>query len=181
MNNKKKIIPIALAVLGLGFATYALADPKHSNKDSAPKAMGMQSDEEFSPLTPKEKLTGEGVIVLSERLVLPKMDPARGKELFANKGCVMCHSVNGVGSEEAAAFDVSLMDEKMNPFDFAAKIIKATPVMTIVQENELGAPVLFSGDELLDIIAFLHSAKEQKTFSLDDLSHEMQEMLEAHG
>ena len=30
-------------------------------------------------------------------LLMPMMNPARGRELFASKGCVVCHSFNGVG------------------------------------------------------------------------------------
>ena len=34
-------------------------------------------------------------------LVLPKMDSKRGRELYVNKGCVACHSINGVGGADA--------------------------------------------------------------------------------
>ncbi len=180
MINKIKLLPIILATIGLGVATFAFADPKHANKATAEK-MDIQNDKEIEIITPLEKLRGEGVTELSYGLVLPKLDPVRGKELFASKGCVMCHSVNGVGSDEATAFDASLMNEKMNPFDFAAKMWKLAPVMAMLQENELGGQVLFSGDELLDIIAFVHSKETQETFSEDDLSEEMKEMMKAHA
>ena len=39
------------------------------------------------------------------RLVLPVIDSAKGRKLFVNKACVVCHSVNGVGGRVAPALD----------------------------------------------------------------------------
>lgn len=48
-------------------------------------------------------------------LVLPQMDAAKGRELFASKGCVVCHSVNGVGGEDAPALDAEYLETANEP------------------------------------------------------------------
>ena len=131
-------------------------------------------------------LLGGGLVVLASGAVLitgsagpagaagpairmPQMDPARGRKLFASKGCVVCHSVNGVGGEDAPAFDARDMPVPMNPFDFAAKMWRGARTMIVMQQDELGEQIDFTGDELADIIAFVHSADEQKKFSKADI------------
>ncbi len=59
------------------------------------------------------------------------------------------------------------MNDYMNPFDLAAKMWKMATVMIPMQEDELGAQVEFTGDELADIIAFLHDDKQQHKFTKD--------------
>ena len=41
--------------------------------------------------------------------------------------------------------------------------------MIAVQEDELGEQIEFTGEELANIIAFVHSAEEQKKFSEADI------------
>ena len=107
--------------------------------------------------------------LVGKRLFLPTMDPVKGKMLFASKGCVTCHSINGVGGEDAPKLDAGTMPKVMNPFDFTAKMWKAAPAMIAAQNDELGAQIEFTGQELADIIAFVHDPKTQKTFTLDDV------------
>ena len=102
-------------------------------------------------------------------LVLPRMDPERGRKLFASKGCVVCHSINGVGGEDAPMLDAEFMDTPMNPFDFTARMWRGAPAMIAMQEDELGGQIEFTGDELASIIAFVHDADEQARFSKDDI------------
>ena len=35
------------------------------------------------------------------QMIIPMMNPERGKKLFVDKGCVACHAVNGVGGHDA--------------------------------------------------------------------------------
>ena len=83
--------------------------------------------------------------------------------LFASKGCVVCHSINGVGGKDAPALDASTMTGPMNPFDFAAKMWQQ---------------IEFNGAELADIIAFAHDAKEQKKFSKADIPKNIKKLME---
>ena len=115
------------------------------------------------------KVPGVKGTMLGKRLFLPTMDPMKGKMLFASKGCVTCHSINGVGGEDAPKLDASTMPKVMNPFDFTAKMWRAAPAMIAAQNDELGAQIEFTGQELADIIAFVHDPKAQKTFTLKDV------------
>ncbi len=106
---------------------------------------------------------------VTRQLVMPMMNPARGRILFATKGCVACHAVNGIGGKGAPALDAKDMDRFMNPFDFAAKMWAGAPTMALLQEEVLGEQIQFTGDELADIIAFAHSVEGQRKFTLAEI------------
>jgi len=110
----------------------------------------------------EEAIPHEGVDV---ELEIPEMNAERGRELFAVKGCAACHSVNNVGGVDASPLDAHNMDDVMNPFELAAKMWAMAPYMIAAQEEELGAQILFSGQELADIVAFLHNDTEQHKFT----------------
>ena len=115
-------------------------------------------------------------------LMMPQMDPARGRKLFASKGCVACHAVNGVGGHDATPLDAHTMDRVMNPFDFAAKMWAMAPAMIYAQEEALGEQILFTGDEIADIIAFVHHDEEQHKFSEADIPPRIRKCMgHAHG
>lgn len=102
-------------------------------------------------------------------LLMPIMRPERGRKLFASKGCVVCHSINGVGGRDAPRLDASTMAGPMNPFDFAAKMWRGAPTMIAMQDKELGYQITFTGQELADIIAFAHDPAEQRKLSKADI------------
>ena len=104
-----------------------------------------------------------------QRLMMPDMDPARGRKLFASKGCVVCHSINGIGGEDAPPLDATTMQPMMNPFEFAAKMWGGAEAMIYLQQEELGEQIAFTGQELGDIIAFVHHPEEQAKFSEADI------------
>lgn len=114
-------------------------------------------------------------------LILPKMDAAKGRELFASKGCVVCHSVNAVGGEDAPMLDAEFMDLPMNPFEFAARMWRGAPAMVAAQEDELSGQIEFTGEELANIIAFVHDTDEQRRFSEKDIPEEIEEMMHHMG
>lgn len=118
--------------------------------------------------------------MMSSGLMLPSMDADRGRVLFAEKGCVVCHSVNGVGGVDAPMLDAEFMDEVMNPFDFAARMWRGAGAMVMLQEEEMGGQIELTGQELGDIIAFVHDAQAQAMFSESDIPEEIEEMMH-HG
>lgn len=102
-------------------------------------------------------------------MMVPSMDPTNGRKLFASKGCVVCHAVNGIGGKDAAALDASTMPGMTNPLDFVASMWRGAGPMIDMPREELGAQVEFTGQELGDIIGFLHNEAEQKKFSEADI------------
>jgi len=132
----------------------------------------------YSPGPADAATSMQGGMMEGLNLQMPKMDPAHGRKLFASKGCVVCHSVNGVGGEDAPKLDASTMAPNMDPFDFAAKMWHGAPAMIMMQKEELGKQIEFTGDELADIIAFAHSPAEQEKFSEADIPEDIKELME---
>ncbi len=110
-------------------------------------------------------------------LVLPPMDPARGRELFVTTGCVACHSVNGVGGDVGPAMDAAEMPAPMNVFEFAARMWRGAAAMTVMQEEELGGVIDLTGQDLADLIAFAHDAEEQAELTENQIPERFRKML----
>ena len=98
-------------------------------------------------------------------LALPPMDSHRGREIFLNKGCVACHSVNRVGGDMGPSLNAADMPEPMNAFDFAARMWRGAPAMAELQEDLLGEVISLSGQDLADLVAFAHDEAEQQELS----------------
>lgn len=116
------------------------------------------------------------------RLMMPNKDATLGRQLFAAKGCVACHGINGVGGHDAAALDAHTMNAMMNPFEFAATMWAMAPAMIAAQEDAPDGQILFTGEELAHIIAFVHGDDEQHHFSAADIPPEVMPMMNhSHG
>lgn len=115
---------------------------------------------------------------ISIELEIPEMNPEKGRALFADKGCIACHAVNGVGGEDASPLDAHSMDAAMNPFEFSAKMWTMAPFMIEAQEEAFGEQILFSGEELANIIAFLHDDSEQHKLTEASLTDEIRKMMD---
>lgn len=94
-------------------------------------------------------------------LALPPMDSHRGRELFLEKGCVICHSVNDVGGRVGPSLNAADMPQPMNAFEFAARMWRGAPAMAQMQEDILGEVIRLSGQDLADLVAFAHDRAEQ--------------------
>ncbi len=116
--------------------------------------------------------------MLENGLIIPPFDAARGRVLFATKGCVVCHNINGVGGEDAPDISADHMENGMNAFEFAARMWRGAPAMIAMQENELGEQIELTGEELAAIIAFVHDPAEQARFSEDDVPEHIMEIIE---
>ena len=102
-------------------------------------------------------------------LALPPMDSHRGHLLFIDKGCIVCHAVNSVGGDVGPALNASDMPSPMNVFEFAARMWKGAPAMVAMQEEELGDVIELTGQDLADLIAFVHDDMMQKTVAIDQV------------
>jgi hypothetical protein len=109
---------------------------------------------------------------------IPDLDPARGRELFVSKGCVICHAVNGVGGyairdlggKVAPSLDAEKWPVFMDPFSFFAKMWDGAVDMIALQEDRLGYQIKLKGDEIADIMAFIHDREEQEKFTPDSFT-----------
>jgi cytochrome c len=161
MTNMTMIIFASLLAAALSLA--ALASPAWANHG-----------------TPHESSSTNVESADRPALMMPMMDPARGRALFASKGCVVCHSINGIGGEDASPLDVSQMPGPMDAFEFAARMWRGAPGMIAMQQMELGAQIELTGEELADIIAFAHSSGEQAKFSEADIPEHIREIMSGH-
>ena len=143
-------------LLGFGLATDALGDHVASSESMGP--------------------------IQGARLVIPLMNPNRGKEIFVSKGCVACHAINGVGGHDAPPMDAHRDMGLVNPFDFAAMMWNHAPAMVAAQEEAFGEQIYFTGQELADIIAFMHDDSAQHSFTEHNLTPQAQKMMQhEHG
>lgn len=161
---------LALVALGAAFPALAtlgaLADEGHGHAAEAPNAM----------------MGGADHMPMTGMMRMPEMNAERGMVLFAEKGCVACHSINGVGGHDATPLDAHSMERMMNPFEFAAKMWRVAPYMIEAQEEAFGEQILFTGDELADIIAFVHDDAQQHIFDDAMLSPRVRRMMDhSHG
>ena len=117
--------------------------------------------------------------LMENGLKIPAFDPVKGRKLFGEKGCVVCHAINGIGGGDAPDLSAAHMENPMNAFDFAARMWRGAPAMIAMQEDELGAQITLTGDELANIIAFAHDPAEQAKFSQADIPANIRKKLEA--
>lgn len=110
-------------------------------------------------------------------LYIPEMNAERGRALFAETGCVICHAVNDVGGHHTP-LDAATMERPMNAFEFAAKMWRGAEPMIFLQREDLGYVIDLSGQEFADIIAFVHDVEEQRKFSLDDIPPEILRLMD---
>lgn len=111
-------------------------------------------------------------------IAVPPLSSHRGRVLFVDKGCVVCHAVNGVGGIMGPSFDAADMPSPMNAFEFAARMWRGAPAMAQLQEDLMGDIITLTGQELADIVAFAHDPEEQRELTLDDVPPEFRAMIE---
>lgn len=115
----------------------------------------------------------------SLRYYLTPANSARGKQLFVNKGCVVCHSVNNAGGDAGPPLDIDPSNRTVDVFGFAARMWKGAKEMVALQVREVGFPIELNGQELAHLAYFLHDYEAQKTFSDEDIPTIVRELLEA--
>lgn len=128
---------------------------------------------EAQPDSSAASVEGEGA---GPRLVVPMVDSVRGKRLFVDKGCVLCHSVNSVGGLAGPALDTPEDGGYVDLMDFMARMWRGAFAMIELQGMELGYQLDFSGQELGDIAAFLADREAQERFGDDDVPDLIRDM-----
>lgn len=110
-------------------------------------------------------------------LVMPAMNPVRGRKLFLETGCIACHSINGIGGDLGPSLNAGDMPSPMNAFEFAARMWRGAAAMTVLQEEELGGVINLTGQDLADLIAFAHDDAEQKNVTEAQVPERFREKL----
>ena len=121
----------------------------------------------------QEATEGTAGPMAEPRIVLPLPDAERGKFLFVAKGCVVCHSVNGVGGTAAPALDAAGAGDTIDPLEFAARMWRGAVAMTVLQSTEFGYQIDMTGEEIADLAAFAADPALQATFSERDIPEVM--------
>lgn len=109
--------------------------------------------------------------------VTHETDPMKGRELFVEKGCVICHSVNGVGGKAAPALDAEIGAPPVDPLDFAARMWLGAPAMIELQSIELGYTIYLTADDIANLAAFAADRDAQKNLTVADLPEDVRSSL----
>ena len=133
--------------------------------------------EAMEEMSPEKRLR---VMALMHEIgvAMPPMDPERGRHVFVEKGCVACHSVNGVGGNLGPALDAAEMPRPMNAFEFTARMWRGSAAMMALQEDLLGEVISLDGQDLADLVAFAHDAEEQAKLSMDQVPERFHALIE---
>ena len=187
-TTTRALAAATLAFAAIPFSQPAIAGAGHDDAvDERMQTMegmmreheGHEHEEKFEAMknVSPEHMRRDMQAMMELGLALPPMDSKRGGQLFLDKGCVACHSVNGVGGGMGPSFDADRMPQPMNAFEFAARMWRGAPAMIELQEQLFGEPVALSGQELADIISFVHDEEEQSKLSADQVPEEYRELI----
>ena len=83
--------------------------------------------------------------------------PELGRELFAEKKCVRCHSVGGVGGTLGP--DLVARAVRRSPVEFAATIWNKAPAMMAAMETRGITVPQLRPEEMADLVAYLYSVR----------------------
>lgn len=141
---------------------------------------GHEHDHDFEAieaLSPEEM--GRAMEVMVDLgLVVPPMNSHRGRELFLDKGCIVCHQVNGVGGEIGPPLNAKDMPVPMNTFEFAARMWRGAGAMIAMQQELFGDQIELSGQDLADLVAFAHDAAEQREITAADIPEQFRPLID---
>lgn len=93
-----------------------------------------------------------------EDLHLLPGDPREGMKVFADKGCIICHSVFGGETKKAADLGKTPADHLSAPQMASAMWNHAPQMWKMMEEDELDLPRI-SQEEMTDLISFIYSIR----------------------
>jgi mono/diheme cytochrome c family protein len=111
-------------------------------------------------------------------LALPPVDGDRGRDVFMQKGCIVCHAINNVGIDIGPSLNAGDMPETMHAFEFAARMWRGAAAMAAMQEDLFGEMIDLTGQELADIVAFAHDQDAQDQVTPEMVPEKFRELLE---
>ena len=137
-----------LAAIGTAFALASCGNETPASKTSA------------EPETPVERVALKRVRMAN---------PDTGRALFVEKGCVICHAVNGTGGKAAPPLDAPFGAAVTDPLEFAARMWLGAPAMIELQSVELGYTIYLTADEIADLAAFAADRAAQKALTVESV------------
>lgn len=183
-----RAIAVATVLVLPVMSSMTLADEGHKQKDDAPSMLkqmreihrGHEHGHDFKAMEEMDPKQMQIMLDFMREagLSLPPMDAGRGRDLFLQKGCVVCHSVNKVGGDVGPSLNAADMPRPMNAFEFAARMWRGAQAMTAMQQEEFGEVVNLDGQELADLIAFAHDADEQKKLTVKQVPKQFLDKIE---
>ncbi|MCI5046006.1 MAG: cytochrome c [Aquisalinus sp.] len=102
-----------------------------------------------------------------------EFDAENGRRLFVDEGCVICHSVNGVGGTAAYSLDKETFLSEIDPIHFAARMWRGAPEMIKLQEIELGYQINLNAQEIADLAAFAGNPDEQRKLDISQVPEDL--------
>lgn len=91
----------------------------------------------------------------------PTQDPVTGAHIFRAKGCVQCHSINGVGGKDGP--DLGRIEQPRSFYDLAAAMWNHLPQMAKrMWPSRVDRPYL-TPNEMSDLSAFLYTPRSFDT------------------
>jgi len=188
MNSVSRKTVILIAVMLLGTTTqFAYAGAGHDEPDETKGMMDQMREQhsthehghDFEAMEEMSPEQTERMIALMQDvgLAVPAMDAERGRELFVETGCVVCHVVNNVGGDIGPSLNASDLPTPMNTFEFAARMWRGAAAMTAMQQDMLGEVIPLTGQDLADLIAFAHDAHEQEKLTESQIPEKFQQLI----
>lgn len=189
MNSVTRNTVILIATLMLGStAQFANASGSHDDGHGTKGMMDQmrmqhsthehRHDFEAMEEMPPEQMERMVSLMQDLGLVVPGMDAERGRELFVETGCVVCHAVNGVGGDIGPSLNAADLPTPMNAFEFAARMWRGAAAMTVMQQDMLGEVIPLTGQDLADLIAFAHDAHEQEKLTENQIPEKFHDLME---
>lgn len=89
----------------------------------------------------------------NESVILPG-NPLEGSQLFAQKGCLRCHAINGVGGAGGPDLGEGIL--KRSLLDIAGVMWNHSPGMAHVIEERHAARPVFKASEMASLLSFLY-------------------------
>ena len=182
------VVAVSLALASAPEPVYAGAGKKgHGHDDAREMMQNMREkhsahehghDFEAMENMSREEMTRMVALMQDVGLVVPRMDAVRGRKLFVETGCVVCHSVNSVGGDIGPSLNADDMPSPMNAFEFAARMWRGAAAMTAMQQDMFGDVIALTGQDLIDLVAFAHDGNEQKKLAANQIPEKFHKMLE---
>lgn len=189
MNSvtRHTVILLTAMILG-GTAQFAYASGSHDGQHGAKGMMDQMRQQhslhehghDFEAVEEMSPQRMERMVALMQDvgLVVPRMDAVRGRKLFVETGCVVCHVVNNVGGDIGPSLNAADLPTPMNAFEFAARMWRGAAAMTAMQQNMLGEVIPLTGQDLADLIAFAHDAHEQEKLTESQIPEKFHGLIE---